>query len=281
MSEAYQAPLHQQNPQLNAQFGNAVNPFGNAQGWNNGLGLAAFGQNYGGQGGWQQNAGWGGNPWQQRQLSQQDVGEVVRQLLPILPQVVAQAQQGQAAFGNQGYGNQGFGGFGGQQNQGYGHRQLSPQDVNEVVRQILPVIPQIVNLLQQGQQNNPYGNAIFGNQGQGGQGNLGGNQGWGNQNAFGNQGGWNAQGNQNPFGLNNQGQHQNQGNQGWGLGQQGYGAFGQAAFGNQGYGIGGLGNQRQLNQQDVGEIVRQLTAALPQVIANLQQTLNQQQRSAI
>src|SRR5207247_11124654 len=62
---------------------------------------------------------WGG---QQRQLSQQDVNEVVRQLVPALPQILAQAQNP----------------FGGISYAAYGQapRQLSPQDVNEVVRQI-------------------------------------------------------------------------------------------------------------------------------------------------
>ena len=247
MSEAYQTSLH---PNQNAQFWSANapswgfgTPLGQAQGWGYGLGQAAYGQqNYGGLGGWGQNQGWG-NQWQQRQLSQQDVGEIVRQLLPYLPQVVAQAQP-QAAFGHggQGYGpfgpNAGFGGF------GPGQRQLSPQDVNEVVRQILPVIPQIVNLLQ-GQQG-PYANAIYGT-----------GIGWHGQ---GNQQGWGQGNNPNIFG-----QHQ----------QSPFGPLGQAAFG-----IGGYGQQRQLNPQEVGEIVRQLTGALPQLIANLQAFNQQQQRGA-
>jgi hypothetical protein len=243
MSEAYQTSLH---PNQNAQFWSANGPswgfgtpLGQSQGWGYGLGQAAYGQqNYGGLGGWGQNQGWG-NQWQQRQLSQQDVGEIVRQLLPFLPQVVAQAQP-QAAFGHggQGYGpfgpNPGFGGF------GQGQRQLSPQDVNEVVRQILPVIPQIVNLLQgQQQQQGPYANAIYGT-------GIG----------------WHGQGNQQGWGQNAFGQHQ----------QSPFGPLGQAAFG-----IGGYGQQRQLNPQEVGEIVRQLTGALPQLIANLQ-AFNQQQQ---
>jgi hypothetical protein len=246
MSEAYQTSL---NPNQHGQFWNAYTPswglgapLGQQQGWGYGLGQAAFGQqNYGGPGGWGQNQGWG-NQWQQRQLSQQDVGEIVRQLLPYLPQVVAHAQP-QAAFGlgGQGYSafgpNQGLGGFGGQ-------RQLSPQDVNEVVRQILPVIPQIVNLLQ-GQQS-PYASAIYGT-----------GIGW---NAQGNQQGWGQGGNPNIFGQ-----------------QSPFGPLGQAAFGNAG---GGYGQQRQLNPQEVGEIVRHLTAALPQVIANLQAINQQQQRAA-
>jgi hypothetical protein len=127
---------------------------------------------------------------------------------------------------------------------GPGQRQLSPQDVNEVVRQILPVIPQIVNLLQ-GQQS-PYASAIYGT-----------GIGW---NAQGNQQGWGQGGNPNIFGQ-----------------QSPFGPLGQAAFGNAG---GGYGQQRQLNPQEVGEIVRHLTAALPQVIANLQAINQQQQRAA-
>ena len=212
-------------------FGYGPN-FGNAQGW---------GQNFGGQ--WQQH----------RQLSHQDVGEVVRQLLPILPQVIAQAQQPQAAFGQGAYGA-GFGAA-----YGPGARNLSQQDVNEVVRQIMPVIPQIVGLLQ-GQQQASYANAAYGGgQGQG----WNNNQGWNNPGQQ-NQGAY-GYGNQNPFQLSLFGQNQ----------QNPFGAYGQAAFGgNQGQGLG-QGQQRQLNQIEVGEIVRHLTAALPQVIANLQ-AINQQ-----
>src|SRR5207245_4590212 len=82
--------------------------------------------------------GWGQQGFGQRQLSPQDVGEVVRQIAPLLPQILAQTQQPQAAFG---YGGYGFG----QQ------RQLTPWDVNEVVRQLIPVLPQIVAAIQQGQ----------------------------------------------------------------------------------------------------------------------------------
>lgn len=226
--------------------------------WGAGLGQAAFGygQNFGGQG-WGQNFG-GQNFGGQRHLSHHDVGEVVRQILPILPQVIAQAQQSQAGFGQGGYGA-GFAAYGG------ASRNLSQQDVNEVVRQILPVIPQIVGLLQQQGQQGAYANAAYGGGGQGPQ-NLGwGNQGWNNQ-------GWNSPGqqhnqgaygygNQNPYQLSLFGQNQ----------QNPFGPFGQAAFG----GNQGMGQQRQLNQGEVGEIVRQLTAALPQVIANLQ-AINQQ-----
>jgi len=165
---------------------------------------AAYGQfgqpNVGawGQGGW--NGGQAG--WGQRHLSQQDIGEVVRQLVPLLPVVLAQAQQPMAAFG---YG----GGHPGAFNQG--PRLLTQQDVNEVVRQILPIVPQIVGLLQGGQ---------------------------GPQHA----------------------------------GYGGYGGLGQAVFsGGQAWGQ----PQRQLTQQDIGEVVRQLVAAIPQMINNLQ-SFNQQ-----
>jgi hypothetical protein len=63
-----------------------------------------------------------------------DVSEVVRQMVPLLPQILAQSQQPLAAFGY-----------------GTSQRQLSPQDINEVVRQLLPILPQIVGALQQGQ----------------------------------------------------------------------------------------------------------------------------------
>lgn len=222
-------------------------------GYGAGLGQAAFGQqNYGGIGGWQQGQ-WGG-PWQ-RQLSQHDVGEVVRQLIPLLPQILGHAQQqpyaasayggfGQGGFGQGGFGQGGWGGGFGQ-----GQRYLSQQDVNEVVRQILPVLPQIVSLLQGQGQGQGHANAIYGGLGGFGLGGfgLGGQQGgWGHQ-----QGGWGGQ-------------------QGWGQQHP----FGQAAFGNN----AGWGAQRQLSQVEVGEIVRHLTAALPQVIANLQAFVQQQQQ---
>src|ERR1700726_2543935 len=66
----------------------------------------------------------------QRQLSPYEVSDVVRQLIPLLPSIIAQAQQlqPQAAYGLGG----GFGAVG-----GYGQqtRALTQQDVNEVVRQ--------------------------------------------------------------------------------------------------------------------------------------------------
>src|SRR5207245_2424735 len=84
-----------------------------------------------------QAGGWGGqNPWAQpqRQLSQQDVGEVLRQLVPLLPHVLAQAQQPQAAIGYSAFGQ--------------APRMLTQQDVNEVVRQLVGVIPQVIGNLQ-------------------------------------------------------------------------------------------------------------------------------------
>jgi hypothetical protein len=215
----------QQNPQFgggNAQSWDLGNVIGAAlgqggMGMGHRLGQAAFGQQgFGGMGGWQ-GYGWG-NPWQ-RQLGQQDIGEIVRNLVPLLPQIVSQAQP-QAAFG---YGYGGSGGLG-----GMGQRHLSQQDVQEVVRQVLPVIPQIMSLLQ-GQQQGPFASAIHGGLG------------WGQPGQGGQQ-----------------------------FGQFGYGPLGQAAFGT----AGGWGG-RQLGQAEVGEIVRQLAVALPQVIANLQ-AYNQQ-----
>jgi hypothetical protein len=202
-----------------------------------GPGQAAFGQGGFGQGGYQggygspygqSGIGWG----QQRQLSHNDIGEVVRQLLPLLPQVLAQAQQQpQAAYGfgpyNQGPYNQQW---------GQSSRTLSQQDVNEVVRQILPAVPQIVSLLQ-GQGGQHMGAAIYGS-----------GQGWSGQ----------------PW----QGQYGQ---------QQPLGPFASAAYGG-GQGSGQSQYNRQLNQADIGEVVRQLTAVIPQVIANLQ---NQQQQRPI
>lgn len=120
---------------------------GNSQqmpGMNFGLGQAAYGPQ-GPFGTGQQFASAWGQPWQ-RQLSPQDVGEVVRQMVPLLPQILAQSQQPLAAFGY-----------------GVNQRQLSPQDINEVVRQLLPILPQIIGAIQQGQM--PM-NAIHGGLGQ-------------------------------------------------------------------------------------------------------------------
>src|SRR6266403_5378842 len=201
-----------------------------------GLGQAASGQQYGQYGGhpftgaFGYNAGWGAQPqgwgqqqqppWggqQQRQLSQQDVSEVVRQLVPALPQILAQAQPQHAAIGYAAYGQ--------------APRQLSQQDVNEVVRQILPIVPQIVGMLQ-GQPQLQYA-AMQGGHGLG------------------------------QFGFGNPAQ--NFGTQ-FGIPQF------QSAFG----APGAWGQQRrQLTQQDVAEVTRQLIGMIPQVIGNLQ-AFNQQ-----
>src|SRR5258707_835505 len=210
-----QNPLH--NSQFNPQQWGLFNP-SLMQGAGYGLGQAAYGQQYGQYGAQQPPIGafgWGAQPqglgqqqpqwWgqQQRQLSQQDVSEVVRQLLPVLPQILAQTQQPHAALGYAAYGQ--------------APRLLSQQDVNEVVKQILPIVPQIVGMLQQGQPQLQYA-AMQGGLGQG----LG------------------------QFGQGNP--LQNFGT------QYGTPQF-QAAFGTP----GGWGQQqRQLSQQDVADITRQL-----------------------
>ena len=216
-------------PSMQATGGSGLGGFG-LGGY--GLGQAAYGQQYsqyGGQpsiGAFGHNAGWGAQPqgwgqqqqpWggQQRQLSQQDVSEVVRQLMPALPQILAQAQQPHAPVGYAAYGQ--------------APRLLSQQDVNEVVKQILPIVPQIVGMLQ-GQPQLQYAAM---------QGGLGLGQ----------------------FGQGNP--LQNFGTQ---FGQFGMPQF-QSAFG----APGGWGQQqRQLTQQDVADITRQLIGAIPQVIGNLQ-----------
>jgi hypothetical protein len=243
-----QNPLHnaQFSPQLWALF-NSHNsqPYGSSfgmpsimQGTGYGLGQAAYGQQYGqyGYGGqpsigaFGHSGGWGAQPqwwgqqpqwWgqQQRQLSQQDVSEVVRQLLPALPQILAQAQQPQAAIGYAAYGQP--------------PRLLTPQDVNEVVRQILPVVPQIVGMLQgqpQLQHVAMHGGSGFAAQ--------------------------------NPFATSLQQPP---------LGQYGWPQF-QSAFGAPPI---WAQPQRQLSQQDVADVTRQLAGLIPQVIGNLQ-ALNQQ-----
>jgi hypothetical protein len=205
------------NPQFNPQH---WAPFG-AQSWQShgsGLGQAGFGQQFGAQqpmGAFgYNNLGWGAQPqgWgqQQRQLSQNDISEVVRQLLPALPQILAQAQQSPASLGYAAYGQM--------------PRLLNQQDVNDVVRQILPFVPQIVGTLQ-------------------GQSHL-------QQMGGGMQGG--------PFGQYGSPQFQS--------------AFGGPALWGQ--------PQRQLSQQDVADITRQLVGLIPQVIGNLQ-TLNQNQQRMI
>jgi hypothetical protein len=222
-----QAPL--QNPQhwgmFNYGYGQPQGGLG-IQNVGYGLGQAAYGQfgqpNVGAFG---QSALGGQAGWGHRHLSQQDVGEVVRQLLPLLPGVLAQAQQQpMAAFGYGAYNP--------------APRMLTPQDVNEVVRQILPIVPQLVGLLQ-GVGPSPHQAgypAVHG--GYGGPGQIG--------QAFYGQ----------PF------QPQ------FGSGQFPFGQAAMPAFGGM---QGGWGQpQRHLTQQDIAEVVRQLTATIPQVISNLQ-----------
>jgi hypothetical protein len=198
------------NPQFNPQQWAPFNAHATQSGF--GLGQAAFGQQhgqYGGQpstGGYGYGAGWGAQPqtqgpqtqgwgqqqpqWggqQQRQLSQQDVSEVVRQLVPALPQILAQAQSPHAGIGYAAYGQAprlqlqhaamqggaGLGQFGlGNPSQNFGQsfgtqfgipqfqaafgapgvwgqqRQLTQQDVADVTRQLIGVIPQIIGNLQ-------------------------------------------------------------------------------------------------------------------------------------
>ena len=204
----------------------------NMPGFGSGLGQAAYGFQSGPYGA-AQSGGASGQPWQ-RQLSQQDVGEVVRQIAPLLPQILAQSQQPLAAFGY-----------------GYQQRQLSPQDINEVVRQLLPILPQIVGAIQQGQAPMHMA-AMYGGFGQG-LGQQGFGQPFGGQNPYGQQAQF-GQAFGNPYG---QFGPQSQ------FGQHGQ-PF-QAAFG----GVQNWG-QRQLSPQDVNEVVRQLVSAIPQVIGNLQ-----------
>jgi hypothetical protein len=203
-------------------------------------GQPAFGASGYGAGGSAQPQGWGqqqpqwGQQWggQQRQLSPQDVNEVVRQLVPALPQILAQAQQSHGAIGYAAFGQQ-------------APRQLSQQDVNEVVRQLLPIVPQIAGMLQ----NQPQLQYAA----------MQGGQGFGQQ------------------GLGQFGQ---------GFGQQGFGQQGLGQFG-QGFGtpVGmplfqsayGAQQGRQLTQQDVADVTRQLISVIPQVIGNLQ-AFGQQQR---
>jgi len=209
-----------------------------------GLGQAAYGQQYGqyggqpsigafghiaGWGGQQQQPQWGaqqqqpqwGQPqWggpQQRQLSPQDVNEVVRQLVPALPQILAQAQSPQTAIGYAAYGQAPY---------GQAPRTLSQQDVNEVVRQILPIVPQIVGMLQ-GQPQLQYA-ALHGGAGLG------------------------------QFGMGNSAQN---------FGAQFASPQFQSAFGAP---MGWGHHQRQLTQQDVADVTRQLAGLIPQVIGNLQ-----------
>jgi hypothetical protein len=231
-----QHPQQWGNPQMAQAFGQQGWGLG-SQGQSNSLGQAAHGQPFGQFGGqqfgqtnpglwgqgtnwWGQGANWAAQPsWgqSQRQLSNQDVGEVVRQLVPLLPQLLAQTQQPQGAIGYAGYGQP--------------QRQLTQQDVNEVVRQILPIVPQIVSVLQgqgggwhAGQPGVPYFGQSFVAQ--------------------------------NPLGQLFQQQP---------FGTQGIPSFYSAFGGGQGW-----GQQRSLTQQDMGEVVRQLVGMIPQVMGNLQ-----------
>jgi hypothetical protein len=266
-----QYEMQQQNPLQNSQLWGQVNPqafgqqsFGQQaggygiQGQIPGLGQAAIGQPYGpfgiqqfGQpyvGALGQMGGVGiQSPWglQHRQLTPQDTHEVVRQLVPLLPHIIAQAQQQQpqAAFG--------YGGF--------GQRMLTQQDVNEVVRQILPIVPQIVAQLQ-GQ--SPM-HAVHAGYGFGQLGPLAATgqiyqQPWAQQlyqHPLAQQQLYHQQ----PFGLHQQHPY----------GQQVWPQV-QAAFGGTQPGLGLM--QRQLTQQDVSEVVRQLVGVIPQVIQNMQAT---------
>jgi hypothetical protein len=218
----YQQDVYQQSSWQNPMqwSGNSHTP-----GTNFGLGQAAYGLQSGPYGTGQLGGGWG-----QRQLSPLDISEVVRQMVPLLPQILAQSQQQPlAAYGY-----------------GINQRQLSPQDINEVVRQLLPILPQIIGAIQQGQ-SPMHAAAIYGGLGQQGFG-----QSFGGQNPFAQQQPQHGLGFGNPHGQ---------------FGPQGqFGQFGspfQAAF-------GGLQSQRQLSPQDVNEVVRQLVTAIPQVIGNLQ-----------
>jgi hypothetical protein len=142
----------------------------NQQTQQGGLGQGLFGQGAFGQGVYGQNTPFGtGQNWGgQRQVSQQEVSNVLQQIAPILPQIIAQAQQ-------QTHMQQPMAAFGG--GYGFNQRSLSQQDVNEVVRQILPIIPQLLQQQQgygQGQQGlgqQGYGQQGFGWQGQGAYGN--------------------------------------------------------------------------------------------------------------
>ncbi len=244
---SWQNPMQWSGNSHTAGMNLGTNPgFGNPGLGNLGLGQAAYGLQSGLHG-----AGQFGGAWGQRQLSPLDVSEVVRQMVPLLPQILAQSQQPMAAFG-----------YGGSQ------RQLSPQDINEVVRQLLPILPQIVGAIQQGQ-SPMHAAAIYGGFGQQGQQGFGqlGQPGFGQQGQQGFGQPWQNQFAQQPqqqpqYGLgfgNPQGQFGSQGQ----FGQSGS-PF-QAAFGgHQNWG------QRQLSPQDVNEVVRQLVTAIPQVIGNLQ-----------
>jgi hypothetical protein len=202
-----------------------------------GLGQAAYGQQYGQYGGQQPfgafgyNPGWGGQPMG---WGQQQWGGQQRQLSQQdVNEVVRQLVPALPQILSQAQAP--FGGIG-YAAYGQAPRQLSPQDVSEVVRQILPIVPQIVGMLQsqpQLQHAAMHGGLGLGQFGLGQAGGLG------------------------QFGFGHPAQ-------GWGQ-QFGAPQF-QAAFG----GPMAFGQQRQLTQQDVADITRQLIGVIPQVIGNLQ-----------
>jgi hypothetical protein len=230
--QIYGTPLGINAAPLHAAYGQPYGQYGMQPG------TGAFGYNAGGWGGqWGAQPQWSGLP--QRQLSQQDVNELVRQLLPALPQIIAQAQQPHPALANAAFSPM--------------SRTLSQQDVNDVVRQLLPLLPQIVGALQGPQLQHL---AIHGGAG-----------------------GWNQY--QNPSAAFQQQPYQQPFQQpyqqSW-LSQ--FGQFGapqfQSAFGNSQPWAQQWGQpQRQLSQQDVTEVTRQLVGLIPQVISSLQ-AVNQQ-----
>lgn len=254
----------QQGPLQNWQQMGQIGPqFGQHHGsWLGNPGLAAYGQQgYGQQygqygtppafGAFGHNSGWGAQPqwnmqpaggqlWgqQHRQLSPYDVNEVVRQLVPALPQIIAQAQQPYPGLAYAAYGQT--------------PRTLTPQDVNDVVRQLLPLLPQVVGALQ-GQP--PQQFAMHGGIGSTGQGHLG--QNFGAQNPL-------AALLQQPFQQPWPGQFGSPG-------QYGMPQFQSAFGGPQQWGQ----SQRQLTPQDLADVSRQLAALIPQAIGNLQ-AFNQQ-----
>ncbi len=251
-----QGPMHnwqqvgQMNPQFAQLYGSWLGNPGQAAYGQQGFGQQAYGQH--GIGAFGQNSGWGAqpqwgmqSPWgqfwgqQPRQLSPQDVNEVVRQLAPALPQIIAQTQQPYAGLAHAGYGQ--------------APRTLTQHDVSDVVRQLLPLVPQIVGALQA----NPLQQQFAMHAGFGGQGPLG--MGYGAQNPF---------GMQNQFGAS----YQQPGGQ---FGQYGGPQFQSVFGGPQQWGQGWGQSQRQLSQQDVADVTRQLVGLIPQVISNLQ-TFNQQ-----
>ncbi len=240
--------------------------------WLGNPGLAAYGQQYGQYGtppafgAFGHNSGWGAQPqwnmqpaWgqQHRQLSPYDVNEVVRQLVPALPQILAQAQQpypglAYAAYGQVPYSQVPYN----QVPYSQAPRTLTPQDVNDVVRQLLPLLPQVVGALQ-GQP--PQQFAMHGGIGSMGQGHLG-------QNFAA----------QNPLAASFPQPFQQPFQQPWlgqfgALGQYGAPQFQSAFGGPQQWGQ----SQRQLTPQDLADVSRQLAALIPQVIGNLQ-AINQQ-----